>query len=441
MSDKKIHIVADKSKRLTQLQQSKSMLPFLLTEKEGLKTNSVMNIMLILLNDPALKGLFRFNEFTESIDIVRDQSLVLSKAMPELRLKKGYYEDKDTNFIEAYIEASPSYKYTVFKNGLIEQAVENVARADGYNPVADYLDSCLTNWDKKRRLDDFFPTYLGSEKDEANILIVRLWFMGAVAKVYDPNTKFDYVLDLVGGQGAGKTTLLQKIAPLELYTDQFTDFSNKDNFEVMRNALIVNDDEMTASNKASFEEIKKFITMQKFEYRKSYGHNVSHFSKKFVISRTTNEVKHLKDKSGDRRFISILVNPDKQKKHPVADLSQDYVDQIWGEVVWLYKQAKDPFELDKHQEKVLRKNRERFMYTTSLEDRLKDVLENEFAEADFISNTTLALELLGSQEAFITNRKASREVRYYMEHLGWESGVQHRVNKKRTRGFIKRNYA
>lgn len=80
--------------------------------------------------------------------------------------------------------------------------------------------------------------------------------MGAVAKAYNPKTKFDFVLDLVGGQGVGKTSLLQKLAPLGLYTDQFNTFSNKDDFEVMKNALIVNDDEMTASNSASFEEIK-----------------------------------------------------------------------------------------------------------------------------------------------------------------------------------------
>ncbi|MEB3364937.1 VapE family protein [Lactobacillus sp. R2/2] len=82
----------------------------------------------------------------------------------------------------------------------------------------------------------------------------------------------------------------------------------------MKNALIVNDDEMTASNEASFEEIKKFITMQDFEYRKPYGHKPLHFRKKFVIARTTNEVRHLRDRSGDRRFLSIYADPEKQTK-------------------------------------------------------------------------------------------------------------------------------
>ncbi|TAT07607.1 virulence protein E, partial [Lactiplantibacillus plantarum] len=73
-----------------------------------------------------------------------------------------------------------------------------------------------------------------------------------VAKAHNPKTKFDFVLDLVGGQGAGKTTFLQKIAPLGYYTDQFSTFDNKDDYAVMRRALIINDDEMTATNNASF---------------------------------------------------------------------------------------------------------------------------------------------------------------------------------------------
>lgn len=76
-----------------------------------------------------------------------------------------------------------------------------------------------------------------------------------MAKAYEPKTKFDYILDLVGGQGAGKTTLLKKMAR-EWYTDQSTDFKDKDSYAIMLRALIVNDDEMTATNNSSFEILK-----------------------------------------------------------------------------------------------------------------------------------------------------------------------------------------
>ncbi|WP_212739141.1 VapE domain-containing protein, partial [Escherichia coli] len=148
--------------------------------------------------------------------------------------------------------------------------------------VLDYMNSAYESWDHQERLDTFFSDYLGVERSEVTRLITRLFFIGAVAKVYDPKRKFDFVLDLVGGQGAGKTTILQKIAPCGYYTDQFSSFESKDDFAVMRRSLIVNDDEMTATANSTFEVLKKFVTLQEFEYRKPYGHQAERFSKGFV---------------------------------------------------------------------------------------------------------------------------------------------------------------
>ena len=299
------------------------------------------------------------------------------------------------------------------------------------------MDNAYKRWDKKRRIDNFFPEYLGAKKNATTTLITRTWLIGAVAKAYNPETKFDYVLDLVGGQGVGKTSILKNIAPMGLYTDQFNTFTKKDDFEVMKNALIVNDDEMTASNDASFEEIKKFITMQDFEYRKPYGHKPLHFKKKFVIARTTNEVRHLRDRSGDRRFLSIYADPEKQTKNPVTDLTEDVVQQLWGEAVWLYKNAKGPFRFTPKQEALLKQNREEFRYTSGLEDNLMDVLENKFKNRDFIPNRELSVALFQDPNALSRNNKQTRDIRYYMEHLGFNTSALKKVKGKVVRGFQK----
>lgn len=424
-----------------QAQDKQNPLGLNYTDNGTLRLNSVKNIVLILLNDELLKGLFRFNEFTEEVDVVRDQIIDLSKyKMPNLKFTKDQVTDADFETLALYIEININYGVS-FKISLIEQAVRSVAKMNPYNPVIDYFDNCLQNWDHHTRLFNFFPTYLGADNNATTELITRLWFMGLVAKVYNPNTKFDYVLDLVGGQGTGKTTLLQKIAPLKLYTDQFNDFRDKDSYSVMKNALIVNDDEMTSSNKVSFEEVKKFVTMQIFEYRKPYARTPSRFKKKFVIARTTNEIRHLKDKSGDRRFITILVHPNQQKLHPVVALSQEYVNQLWGEVTYLYKENKknniNPFELTKAENKLLKENREQFMYTSSLEDELDNVLETIFQNETFIAGTNLAKELLGDEYAFNHDRKTSSQVKYYMEHKGWDTNARGYINSKRVRGFKK----
>ncbi|MBD5431662.1 MAG: hypothetical protein HDR41_04240 [Lactobacillus sp.] len=432
--DKKVIKLNEKEAEKLRKTENKPSL-FEETKDGSLKTTSVKNVVLILKTDKNLQGLFKFNEFTNEVDVVKEAKI--KNSIGEIYIPKGQYTDQVINAVELYIESSSTYRGAVFKNAVIDQGITNVAHMNSYNPVVDYMNECYAKWDKKRRLDDLFPIYLGAEKSETTILITRLWFMGAVAKAYDPTVKFDYVLDLVGGQGAGKTTFLQKIAPLGLYTDQFNSFTNKDDFEVMKNALIVNDDEMTASNSASFEEIKKFITMQVFEYRKSYARKSERFMKKFVMSRTTNEVRHLKDRSGDRRFISIYANIKRQKKHPVTDLHENYVKQVWGEAVWLYKQAKDPFLLSPGQEELLKENREQFRYTSGLEDELMDVLDNKFKDQEFITNQELAFAIFADRDALGRNNKETRDIRYYMEHLGYKVGARKKIDGKQCRGFAK----
>lgn len=433
--DKKIiHLNKEEADKLKNSENKKSI--FERVKDGALRTTSVKNVVLILKTDSNLKDLFRFNEFTREIDVVRSAKIKTQLGL--IAIDKGRYTDQATNFIELYIESSKKYGGASFKNQVIEQAVTNVAYMNSYNPVIDYMNEAYAKWDKKQRLDKFFVNYLGAVNDETTALITELWFMGAVAKAYEPKTKFDFVLDLVGGQGIGKTSLLQKLAPLGLYTDQFNSFNNKDDFEVMKNALIVNDDEMTASNAASFEEIKKFITMQIFEYRKAFAHKSETFYKKFVLARTTNEVRHLKDRSGDRRFISIFANIKKQKKSPITDLSDEYIQQVWGEAVWLFKNTKDPFLLNEHQQLLLEENRQQFRYTSGLEEALTTVLENTFKGREFIANQDLAFELLSNQDALSRNTKEARDVRYYMEHLGYEVGARKKINGRTIAGFEKK---
>lgn len=433
--DKKVLNINQKNAdKLRQKESSSSI--FETTKDGGLKTTSVKNIVLILKTDKNLQDLFRFNEFTREIDVVRDAKLETS--IGTITIPKGQFTDQAINSVELYIESSKQYRGAVFKNQTIDQGITNIAYMNSYNPVIDYMNKAYAIWDKKKRLDDYFINYLGASRTETTHLITELWFMGAVAKAYNPETKFDFVLDLVGGQGVGKTSLLQKTAPLDLYTDQFNTFTNKDDFEVMKNALIVNDDEMTASNAASFEEIKKFITMQKFEYRKAYARKSETFLKKFVLARTTNEVRHLKDRSGDRRFISIFCDKKHQTKSPITDLSDDYVMQVWGEAVWLYKNIKDPFLLNDHQQELLEENRKQFRYTSGLEDELNTVLENKFKDKKFITNYELAFALFSDRDALSRNTKETRDVRYFMEHLNYEVGAKKKIDGKVVRGFRKR---
>lgn len=416
----------------------KPKLDFELTDKGAIRTTSAKNVALILQHDKNFKGVLRYNRFTDEIDVVKEATLDLTKqGIPKIKLPKGQITDGVVNDIVLYISVNPEYGIN-FKPNLVSQVIDSIARANSYNPVIDYFEKCLSKWDKKPRLDHFLQKYLGADESEATKLTVRLWFMGAVAKGYNPLTKFDYVLDLVGGQGIGKTTLLRKIAPLGFYTDQFNSFTDKDDKAELKNALIVNDDEMTASNRSSFEEVKKFITEQVFRYRPSYGKYILTFNKGFVMARTTNEVQHLKDKSGDRRFLSIKCDSKRQEVHPVERLKQDEIDQIWGEAVYLWKHTKDPFKLSPKQEAILSHNRQQFLATSEIEDEIKVLLDGQFKERKFISNQEIRKALMFNLGREIKGKEVNT-MRYVMSHAGFEVGAPgwDSVNNKTVRGFKK----
>ena len=399
------------------------------TNKYGqLKNNSLVNIEIILERDPILKDTFRFNEFTTEIDVVKPNS--------ELMFKTGQLVDAYVDQIASYIENNSDYG-VLFDNKKIRSAITVVAMRHHYNPIIDYFDDAYKNWDHEERLNHIMGDYLGVEETSVTQLITKLFFVGAVAKAHNPKTKFDFVLDLVGGQGAGKTTFLQKIAPLGYYTDQFSTFDNKDDYAVMRRALIINDDEMTATNNASFEILKKFITLQEFEYRKPYGHQAERFAKNFVMARTTNELYYLKDKTGERRFLPLHVSKARQKHHPVTDLTDKYVKQCWGEAMQLYKDGFS-FALTSEQEEKLDEHRQSFMYTDELEDKIDEALNNQFRDKDFITNEALSLAVAPGID-LVKNRKIGNQISNIMVNRFGFRKSRKKINGEVKRGFKKVN--
>ena len=422
----------------------------ILNDKGGIKSNSPNNVLLSFKADDQLSIYLKHNEFSQEHELTKDIRI------GNTFFKKGELPSNFDSVVKVYFE---SVLGVAFSNQAILDGMETFFSERSYNPVMEYMERAAENWDGRKRIDQMLQVYLGAEDIDLISKIAEMWLVGAVAKVYEPYAKFDYVLDLVGGQGVGKTSLLQKLGG-DWYTDAVTDFANKDNYDIMLKALIVNDDEMVASNRMSFAETKAFISKTSLRFRKPYMKRTEEFAKNFVLARTTNQKEYLKDKTGERRFLSVMADTSRQKKHPM-EIEPETVEQIWGEAVTIYKAGAD-LMFDKETEERLEIYREKFMYRDEVELQVLEYLEmpipdnwsswsiqqqHQYTSKYFDNSSefeagTKKLEKVSTREMmynlFMRNsndKKLSTKINMIMDnHPGWEKR-QFRIGGQNTKGF------
>lgn len=379
------------------------------TKSGAIKNNVFSNVLLVLKNDPLFDGVFKFNNFTEEEETAK--TIKIDDAV----IQKGVPQDVDVLFLMSYIEQH--YNFSINKDMGFD-AITRVSQSEKnkFNPKKDYLDEAEKEWDGVERASTFLPDFLGAPKGDITTLITDMFFIGAVAKVYKPMTKFDFCLDIVGDQGTGKTTILKKLAR-DSYVDTIQNFKNKDEYTKMQRAMIVNDDEMEATASSTFEVTKKFITMEELEYRPAFGRKNVRRAKHFVLARTSNQVEYLKDKTGNRRFLPIMSSKANQVKHPVTDLTDELVTQFWGEMVHKYKTRGVQYPTH-NQEIELAKHRENFVYVDEIENQINRFVDN--TDLDWVTSSDIAVEALNKID-LVKNRNVASKIKNVMDNKpGWQ---------------------
>lgn len=335
------------------------------------------NLKKILNGDSKLKGAIQYNVFTYEIDVTRPMKLngrTLSGAIDDLIIRE----------IRAYI--ATKYKLD-YKKPDIADILEVVAGEHSYNPLKAYLEACESEYKglvNQRDPFEILRYYLNIEDNEYNRIIMDLFFRGAVAKVFDPTVKFDFVLDLTGRQGVGKTQFFEGLFTHKYFTTVET-FTDKDDKARMVRNWCVFDDEMVASKKASFSELKKFITETKLEFRPPYASSDRRLPKSFIIVRATNDHDYLNDLTGERRFLVAEVHKDtayKGRKWTEKDRRA-----FWGAMVVAWR-AKRVLNLTDEQEKLVSEVRSRYKFVDEIFEDVERYLDTPYPKNMYQFPTT-----------------------------------------------------
>ena len=288
--------------------------------KNGDIKNSLRNLITILENDPKLKGIV-FNELSDGMEIKEDVPW---------KHPSNWWRDADDAQLISYIDLT----YGSFSARNYDIAVTKVTDDRSYHPIREYLEK-LPKWDGKKRLETLLVDYLGAEDNEYVRAVTRKTFMGAVARVYEPGVKFDWMLVLSGEQGIGKSTLVQKLAG-EWFNDslKLSDTKDKTGAEKLQGYWILEIGELAGMRKAEENELKNFLSCQNDIYRASFGKRATPHPRQCIFIGTTNEKGYLRDTTGNRRFWPVKVHGGDKKPW---DMSEEDIGQVWAEALEIYK--------------------------------------------------------------------------------------------------------
>ncbi|MBO5123394.1 MAG: virulence-associated E family protein [Oscillospiraceae bacterium] len=311
---------------------------------KGIIAQTIENVVIILTHDPRLCGCPAFNEM--------DHNIVARRDLPWRKVAgASQWVDSDDAALRYYLERV----YGLTGKDRIFDAVNVVAQQHSFHPVRDYLDSCT--WDEVPRVETLLIDYLGADDNEYTRAVTRKTLVAAVARIYRPGCKFDYMLTLRGRQGLGKSAIIAKLGG-PWFSDTFTTMQGKDAYEQVQGVWLMEVGELAGMRKAEAETIKLYISKQTDRFRPAYGRRLQEFPRQCVFIGTTNEQQFLRDTTGNRRFW-VVDTPNDPELSLWDDLTDEVVRLIWAEAVELYKKGEKLY-LPRQLEKLAREVQESY---------------------------------------------------------------------------------
>ena len=266
-----------------------------LTEK-GKVRGCEHNAKLLLSCQPDLRGTIRWNSVKKRIE-------VMAGPLAGTDGKEGL-DRRAAGWLQRHCDFMGNAT-------LMRGALRDVAMANAYDPIADYLNELA--WDGVSRVDDFLEKYCGADVVDADRkqyvrAVSRRFLISLVARGLEPGCKVDTMLILEGDQGIGKSSALKALVGQEYFLDSKIDIGSKDALMLIGKAWLCEFAEMASMRKVDTETIKQFLTNTRDEYRPPYAVDVVESARRCCCAATVNpdgDSPYLRDPTGNRRFWAV----------------------------------------------------------------------------------------------------------------------------------------
>lgn len=375
------------------------------TDKNKIE-QSIQNAVIVLEHDCNLCNKIRYNKLTYS-------NWIVGKLPWKRDSYFGEWNNTDDSELLFYMESN----YGLKNPDRIMHALILAANHNSYHPVIEFLES-LT-WDGVPRIENLLNKYLGVVKNEYSITVMKTFMLGAIARAYKPGTKFDYVPIFVGGQGVGKSSFLRALSCDDSwFCDNFPSIEGNLGIERLRGMWLIELAELLATKRAKdVEGIKAFITSTSDNYRPPFGRRTEQRQRACVFAGTTNNQHFLTDRTGNRRFLPIVVN-EKNIKQTIwenpSETTEDFR-QAWAEALQIFKGGEYKLILPRELQQYVESVQEEFLE----EDGRIGLIEEYLTDKEEICIPELWREALNKDD--IATRRDSNEIHLIMSNMQeWE---------------------
>lgn len=256
----------------------------------------------------------------------------------------------------------------------LKDFIFRVSQDNSYNPAKNYFINCYESWNHKQGyIKKLAASIITPDDYDDNFkeLLLRKWLIGTANISFNDGTQnMNGILVIQGRQGIGKTRWIKTLLPdlKWIDTDKYINPKKVDDIVDVTSALIVELGELcTSLKKETNDALKMFFTRTKDRYRRLYGVNSEEYPRVTSFYATVNNEEFLEDSTGNRRYWCIRVES-MNVDHKID------INQLWGEVMHLLKDDKEPHWLSSEEEKQLYSVNEGFENKSGTEIKIFDSL-------------------------------------------------------------------
>jgi predicted P-loop ATPase len=214
----------------------------------------------------------------------------------------------DVDYTEFKITLDKCGYKTTPSTEAVRDSVRAVASRNEIDSAIRWLREVVPTWDGIKRIEHFYPQYLGTEETEYSRSLGLYTWTAMAARTLDPGHKVDMMPIWVGAQGVGKSTA---IATMVCDPSHFGEISlhlkNEDLYRLMKGKILGEIAELHGMKTREIESIKAFLTSTTNVWIEKFKEHDHRYKRRTLFIGTANGDDFLADSTGSRRFLPIWV--------------------------------------------------------------------------------------------------------------------------------------